>query len=400
MEFIFVKSKTLKIKPCPKSDKKELPAVRSSGSGLLVSAVAALLLSACAAGGFGGAAKTAEGGGAVGTALPDLAAEGPSGATAVVENSYTIDGVILPVVRGTSRTGTRADMRRSDSLVSFDNRLLNAVAGDRRSADIVRVDRRVVWTLEPANRLYSECPITGCAQPSQKPAEERKPEQPSKPSEPECPVTVKTNELKVSANGERKTVNGFATERFQIGWTVEIEDRQGRRNGNKVLLDLWTTPEAGAVKDVQQITENYQRRYASALNSGENPIGKFVPREVLAAMSAMMKNVDPRDAKTMAAWGAELRKVRGYPILTTMTWNSEGSVCGDSSARGDSSGRGGAGASGLGGLLGGILGGARPAGGAPGASAPLVSYSNEVKTMAVRPVSDAMFMPPPDYQRK
>jgi hypothetical protein len=359
--------------------------------GLLISATASLLLSACATGIPGLPSKSAEGGGAAVTTLPELGAEGPSAATAVVENNYTIDGVILPVVRGTSRTGTRADMRRSDSLINFDNRFLNAVAGDRRSADIVRIDRRVVWTLEPANRQYSECPITGCAQAAQKPTEERKPDQPAKPTEPECPVTVKTNEIKVLTSGERKTVNGFATERFQIGWTVEIEDKQGRRNGNKVVLDLWTTPETGAVKDVQQIGENYQKRYAGALNTGENPIGKFVPREVLGAMGAMMKNIDPRDAKTLAAWGAELRKVRGYPILTTMTWNSEGSVCGDSQTRA------GGGSPGLGGLLGGILGGGRPAG---GSGAPLVSYSNEVKTLAVRPVSDTLFVPPADYQRK
>ena len=378
----------------PKSYGTVAAALVKTASGVLVAATAAIVLAGCAAGGPGAPAKTGDGGAATAGSLPDLTADGPSSATAVIENSYTIDGAILPVVRGTSRTGTRADMRRSDSLVNFDNRFLNVVAGDRRSADIVRIDRRVVWTLEPANRLYSECPITGCVQPSQKPAEERKPEQPSKPSEPDCPVTVKTNELKVLANGERKTVNGFATERFQIGWTVEIEDRQGRRNGNKVVLDLWTTPEAGTVKDVQQMTENYQRRYAGALNSGENPIGRFVPREVLGAMAAMMKNIDPRDAKTVAAWNTELRKIRGYPILTNMTWNTEGSVCGDSSARG-----GGA-APGLGGLLGGILGGGRPAGGGGGASTPLVSYSNEVKTMTVRPVSDAMFVPPADYQRK
>jgi hypothetical protein len=368
--------------------------------GFFVSATAALLLSACATGIPGLGPKSADGGGAAITALPELGAEGPSAATAVVENSYTIDGAILPVVRGTSRTGTRADMRRSDSLINFDNRFLNVVAGDRRSADIVRIDRQLVWTLEPANRRYTECPLTGCAQtaqPAQKPTEERKPDQPAKPTEPECPVTVKTNELKVLSSGERKTVNGFATERFQIGWTVEIEDKQGRRNGNKVMLDLWTTPEAGAVKDVQQIGENYQRRYASALNAGDNPIGKFVPREVLGAMSAMMKNIDPRDAKTLAAWGSELRKVRGYPILTNMTWNSEGSVCSESQARA------GGGSQGLGGLLGGILGGGRPAGstsGASGNSAPLVSYSNEVKTLAVRPVSDTLFVPPADYQRK
>lgn len=366
----------------------------------------AYLLTACAAGGPGtpsgpdGAARAPASTGGTGAAgradaLPDLTAVVPAAPTAVVENSYSIEGVILPTARGTSRTGTRADMRRSDSMVSFDNRLLNAFAGTQRSADIVRVDRRLVWTLEPASRQYTECPITGCATGAQKPAEERKPEQPAKPREPECPVTLKTNDLKVAASGERKTLNNFATERYQISWTVEIEDRQGRRNSNKVLVDLWNTPEAGVVRDVQQLTETYERRYQSALNSGENPIGRYVPREVLAAMSAMMKNIDPKDARTAAAWSAELRKVRGYPILTTMTWNSDGSVCGDSTARGGSTG-----APSLGGLLSGIMGGGRTATGAGAPNVPLVTFSNEVKTLAIRPVSDSLFVPPPDFQKR
>ncbi len=371
------------------------PARRVATPAALTPLLAALALAGCAAGGPAAMFKGGDAGAPV-AAMPDLTATdgGPAAATAVIENAYTIDGAILPVVRGTSRTGTRADMRRSDATLTFGNSLLNAVAGDRRSADIVRVDRRLVWTLEPAKRLYTECPLTGCATPGQKPAEERKPEQQqSKPSEPDCPVTVRTNELKVTAGGERRTINSFATERFQISWLVELQDRDGRRNANRVTLDLWTTPEAGAVRDVQQITDNYQRRYTSALNSGDNPIGRYVPREVLGAMSGMMKNIDPRDARALAAWGAELRKVRGYPILTTMAWTSDGAVCSDS-ARGNNTS-----APSLSSLMGGLMGN-KPAAAGAGPSAPLVSYTNEVKTLAVRPVSDSLFVPPPDYQRK
>ena len=354
--------------------------------------LAAMVLAGCAGmggltgGGDGAAAPAAVAG------LPELppAGQGPAAATAVVETHYTVDGAILPVVRGESRSSTRADMRRNDSLMNFDNWLLRRVAGDGRGADITRIDRRLVWTLEPAKRQYTECPLTGCASPSRPgPAEERKPE-PDK-SEPSCPVTVKANRLEVVTSGERKTVNGFATERYQVGWTVELEDQQGRRNSNKVALDLWTTPETGAVREVQQINDAYQRRHASAIGSGENPIGRYLPRDVISAMNRFIRNLDPKDTRTLNQMAAEMRKVRGYPIVTTMSWTTQGSVCADASPASAASG-------GLSGLMSAITGN-KPAGGTA-AAAPLITYTSEVKTLAVRPVGDSAFVPPPDFQRK
>jgi len=354
--------------------------------------LAATLLAGCA--GMGGLTGASGGDGAAGAAagLPELpaAGQGPAAPTAVVETHYTVDGAVLPVVRGETRSSTRADMRRNDSMMNFDNWLLRRVAGDGHGTHITRIDRRLVWTLEPAKRQYTECPLTGCASPSRPGAADDRQPQPDK-SEPNCPVTVKTNRLEVVPSGERKVVNGFPTERYQVGWTVELEDQQGRRNTNKVALDLWTTPETGAVREVKQIDDTYQRRHASALGSGENPVGQYLPRDVMKAMNRFIGNIDPKDTRTLNAMANEMRKIRGYPIVTTMSWIAQGAVCSDSSPAAAASG-------GLGGLMSAITGN-KPAAGAAAAT-PLISYTSEVKTLAVRPVGDSAFVPPPDFQRK
>jgi hypothetical protein len=319
---------------------------------------------------------------------------GPAAPTAVVEESFVLDGAILPVARGQSRVETRADMRRTDSAVTFDNWLMRQFAPDGRTSDIVRVDRKLVWSLVPAKREYTECPITGCASAASRPGQQQqqpRPDEPKKQQEPTCPVTLKTNDLKVDATGERRNVNSFSTERFRIDWIVALADNAGRTTTNRVQMDLWTTPETGAVKEVQAINENFQRRYASALTRGDSPVGKFLPQNVAAAMASLMRNVDANDQRTLARWAAELKKVRGYPIATQMSWTAEGTICGDQGAGGSAP----ATAAGIGGMLGGMFGGRK----ADGAPAPLITFSHEVRTVAVQPVADTVFTPPADYRK-
>ncbi len=363
----------------------------------------AVLLAGCAGmdnplaglGGSGGAGSGTGGGAATqGTpapALAILATDVPAAPTAVVESSYSIDGAIMPVMRGQMRTATRADMRRNDSQVAFDNWLMRRVGGDGRNTDITRIDRKLVWDLEPAKRLYSECPITGCGRPAQQPGRQDDKGESKQPAEPSCPVTVKVNELKVSPTGERRTINGFATEFYGVTWTIALEDGQGRRSTSKVAMDLWTTPETGAIREAQQIDDAYQRRYMAAISTSENPVGRYVPRNVVSAMSAFVKGMDAKDAHTLQAMAAEMRKIRGYPIRTTMSWTMEGAVCSDSAMPAG-------GMPSLGGMLGAITGN-KPAASQSG-PAPMIVFESEVKTLAVKPVSDSAFVPPPDYQRK
>lgn len=371
---------------------------------LSASLAAALALAACAnvPNPFGGAAAPAPAGAeapapapGVPATLPEVPSAAPAARTAVLNSTYAIDGAIMPVMRGQQLTETRADMRRNDSVLSFDNRLLRTFAGDTRSSDITRLDRKLVWTQNIAKKTYTECPLTGCPRPAQpQPDKPKPPDQPSKPSEPSCPLVLKKNELKVVATGERRAISAFNSERFQINWVMELEDPQGRRNSNRVQLDLWTTPEVGAVKEVQAITQAFQSRHAAAVSAGgEHPFGKYLPKEVMGSMGALLRNLGAANAKTTAAWGNELKKVRGYPMAMTLSWTADGNACGDdaSAARGNTS------APSVGSLLGGLMGDSKPAGG--GAGSPLLSYSYEVKTLDVKPVSDGWFTPDAGFQR-
>lgn len=317
----------------------------------------------------------------------------PANRTALLTTSFTMDGAVLPTMRGQQLVETRADMRRTDAVHSFDNRFLRAMGGDGRSAHIVRLDKNLLWTLNLAKQTYTECPLTGCRSAGQPPRDKPQPERPEKDTEPSCPLTLKKNELKATPTGERKAINGFNTERIQVSWVMELEDNQGRRNSNRVLLDLWTTPETGVIKDVQAIDQAFAKRYAAALQSGDNPLGRYVPGEVMNSMSALMGRIGPNAKATAATWANEFKKVRGYPIMTTLSWSADGNACGGASA---SAGGGAPVGGGLGAMMNSLMGGKPSDGGSGG---PMLSYTHEVKSIDIKPVSDQWFVPSPGFQK-
>lgn len=383
--------------PCSPPCQPGMPARRSAAvvPALVTTLVAAALTAGCAGipdptGLLGGGAQPqAE---APGT-LPERVAEaGPAAPTAVIEESFTLDGAILPVTRGTSRTEIRADRKRTDSAVTFDNWLMRRLAPDGRTSDIIRLDQSLAWQLVPARREYTECPLTGCT--SGKPGEDGKadPQQP-KPHEPDCPVKLRANDLKVQATGERRTINGFETERMKIDWLLEIVDEAGGASANRIQVDLWTTPESGAVKQVQTISDSFNRRYLAALTTADSPVGRYLPKNLSTMLGSLMQRVDPDHRKSAARWESELKKVRGYPISTAMTWAVDGQICG----KGGGQGGDGASAAGIASMLGNMLGGGKA--GSNAGPTPIATFNHEVKSVTVKPVADAVFTPPADYRK-
>jgi len=266
--------------------------------------------------------------------------------------TYSIEGRVLPTVRGQQQVETRPDMRRTDSLASLDNRFLKSVVGDTRSADIVRLDKKLVWTLDPSKLKYKECPLTGC-----NPRKQLAADKPAPPERPEqtCPLTLTRNDFKVQATGEHKTINAFNTEHFRANWTVELTDPQKHTGVNNVVLDLWTTPEVGAIHDLRSIDESYQKRWQAALGAPDHPFAHYVPRDVMESLGALTGT--PGGTRNLAAWIGEMKKVHGYPIALTLAWSVSGNTCSDGT-QANSSGHGGSSVpTSPGGLLGSLIGG-------------------------------------------
>lgn len=325
-------------------------------------------------------------------AEPNLAP--PNAATAVQLTSYSIDGRVMPVMRGQQLLETRVDMRRTDSVMGLDNRFLSAMVGDTRSGEIVRLDKKLVWTLHPAKQTYRECPLTGCTSP--RAASQDKPtrrERPDEPAESSCPLTLKRNDFKVQATGERKTINAFNTERFVATWTVEMIDNQKRSSVNRVVLDLWTTPETGPVRDVRIIQDTFQKRWQAALGGADHPFAHYVPRDVMASMGRLMRA--PGATKGMATWASEMKKVHGHTIALTLAWSAEGNACADDGAaakRGTPTSAGG--------LLSGLMADKAQDMARGSTTGALLTYSYEVQSLGIKPVSDSSFVPDPAYTRQ
>jgi hypothetical protein len=320
--------------------------------------------------------------------------------TVVVSTTYSMEGLILPVVRGQQTVQTRTDMRRTDSNLTFENKFLRAIAGDNQSADIVRLDKKLQWTLNTSKKTYRECPLTGCPTNATSSPDKSRPEKPSKESEPSCRLTLKKNELKVVNTGEHKTIHAFNTERIQIKWTMELQDPQKRVTSNHVLLDLWTTPEVGMVRQAQSADETFQKNWATAIGGTEHPFNKYVPREVLNSMNTLMHNMGAKTVNNMAAWNTELKKVHGYPISTTFTWRAAGNACGDTASNDQAGNSKSANASDvLGGLFASKLQDKGKDSKKGGAGRALITYTHEVKSIETKPVSDTSFAPDPGYKR-
>ncbi|GAA5183618.1 hypothetical protein GCM10025771_35630 [Niveibacterium umoris] len=310
----------------------------------------------------------------------------------------SIDGRMMPVMHGQQTVATRADMRRTDSQFQFDNWLFRQLAGDGRSADIIRLDRSLVWTLHPAKRSYRECALSGCGS-AMKPEPEKQPkdkEKPREPSEAKCPLTVKSNEFSVLASGEKKRINTFDTEQFLLKWKLEMQDPQKQVARNEVVLELWTTPENGQIRDVKRINESFEQRWRSATRPAEHPFGRYVPPDVVASMASLIRGAG---TKSFAKWANDMKKIHGYPILTKMSWSASGNVCSDQ--RGDAKASASSTPTSVGGLLGGLIAGQATSEMADRASSgALLTFTHEVQTIAVKPVADTSFLPPPDYQKE
>jgi hypothetical protein len=171
-----------------------------------------------------------------------------------------------------------------------------------------------------------------------------------------------------------------------------------------VLLELWTTPETGQIRQVQAVNESFQRRWMSALAMPEHPFGKYLPREVMTSLGGLMRGFSAKDAKAFATWGSELKKVHGYPIAMSLSWNVSGNACGEDQAAASGAPRSALPPTSVSGVFSNLLGGmvedkARESARNAVAGGALLTYTYEVKTIEVKPVSDSGFSPDPAYQR-
>lgn len=299
----------------------------------------------------------------------------PTNPTAVVETHVVNGGVMgfLPF-ESTEKRYVRANMRREDNNMKSTGTFatITNLFMSHESTNIERLDRNVRWTLNNSKKEYTECPVHGCPLP---PVKERQPEE--KKSEPKaktesgCTMKIASTSFNVKPTGDKRAINGFNSDQYQIAWLVTLQDATKRKTTSTLNIELWTTPLTAEMRKALGVEEAFDKAYAASAPRAQPAAAKkseVLPPEVGRMMLGYLSSglsASDRDAFVRA--GRELEKIKGHSVSTRIDWSMEGNACAAKDA-------------------------------ASAATGPILSFTIEVKSLKVQPEHDSLFSVPKDYK--
>ena len=211
-------------------------------------------------------------------------------------------------------TQYQGEKRAEDNTTKMVGGIGGMLAGKpQTSVAITRLDKDLVWDLNPPKKTYTERPIALPA------GTETKAERRQSGPDQSKPYKIVKSEIKVSKTGATKTINGFACTEYLVTWEVVLEDTASKGRVTQVMTtDMWNTPLTDQLKKAQAIEAEFSRAYTKKLGV------ELAPEKtdrLGAGMLTSMYGLDPKQtAGKMEEVGKEMAKVEGYPIVTEVKW--------------------------------------------------------------------------------
>jgi hypothetical protein len=332
----------------------------------------------------------------------DVSDNTPRHPTAVIEHHIVNNGIMgMFPFESDERQYFRSNMRRDEATLKGTGTFTGYIIGTHTSTDIFRLDRKVRWTLNADKAEYTECPLKGCVKAEKVPKQAQPVQkQPEPKHEPGCTMHIAHTSFKVKATGQKKTLNGFDTSEYQVAWVVKLRDRTARTTTSTLNLDIWTTPMTATMRDIMGIEENFYRGYNGAI--AETSKQEILPAEALKLISTYMAStLKPGDLKAFLDAGKQMEKIKGRPISTRLDWSLEGNACApkDTKEAKEKSAPTPANAGDLvSGLAGLFVQKQTEETMKAGTGEPILSFTVEVKKLAIEPVHDGEFDVPKNYR--
>jgi len=323
-------------------------------------------------------------------------------ADAVIERYSQSDGFAgMGGFESTTITTTSAIAQREETRMKFTGGFLSAIqkmAGLGDSVRITRLDRDVVWTLDPEKKSYTEEPLTTKGE-RERPMPGQRPREKGEPSD----VVVTRNEFKVEKTGARKVVNGFPCEEYLMTWLVETRNQKTGEIGKSLMTNrLWTTLETAEIRAAQAEEQAYAKTYLKKIGLEVSPAEA---QKFLAGLTGLSEQEQQR---ALTGVVAEMGKIQGYTIASQLAWSAEGNGA-TAESRESAPSRGG-GAPDVAQILGKLFGGGGQKGGSgeapsggrasPERGGALFSLSTEVKSVKAIARDPARFEVPAGYTKK
>lgn len=296
---------------------------------------------------------------------------------------------------GTLVSRIQGDKQFESSSIKFTGAILSWAAGGSEQATITRIDKGIVWVLDPKNKTYTEEPIATFKHEDPSAKEDAgKEDAVEKPN-----VRVTKSEFTVKKTGKSETINGFACEEYLVTWLIEIENLDTKaKTRNTMTTNLWTTPETASIKKLQAeekaFTKAYMKKIGMDMSSEEM-------KQYGMSVFSMMSGASEKDLeKGFKGLKKEMAKVKGYPIRTAVNWRIEDDQ--KPAARNDQTGSSGGIdiSGGWSGILSGVLSQKAAESVKADENAPFFSSTTEVKSIKVDSLAADTFNVPSGYKLK
>jgi hypothetical protein len=116
----------------------------------------------------------------------------------------------------------------------------------------------------------------------------------------------------VKNTGEKKQINGFATQQSIVTVTVREKGKTLEQSGGMVMTsDLWLTPRNPALKEIQDFDLKFAQLVYGTLVAGASP-------QDMASAMAMYPQMKP----AMERMNREAGRIDGTPVMTTVTMDA------------------------------------------------------------------------------
>ena len=296
----------------------------------------------------------------------------PINRTAVLEMHMVNEGIkSFPAFESTTRTYTRATMRRIESTVTGTGTFARFLGGASADVRIERPDRTMSWTLNAENRQYTECPLKGCVGPIPVKPPPKKFADDDKTLDTQCRLKIGTTTFTIEPTGRKRSINGFDTEQYDIKWLVVFRDNASRKSISTLDIDVWTTRVTPGLKDATALEKTYARAHGKipGIDTDTDTMAVLPPEVNRMIGSYLSANVSSTDRARFLAGAKKLDKVKGQPILMNVKWGFAGEACSMDETMKDIGDR------------------------------PLFTCIWEVRSHRMEPRHDSLFAPPKDYKR-
>ena len=271
----------------------------------------------------------------IGVAL--LAAVVPRAARAdvTIQQQTQFDFAIIKA-HGTRTESTTTDKRRSDSDMHCEG-FMSMFCGDAQSAEIIRLDRDVEWTLEPKKMEYREMPLPTAAQL----AAAKQQAQATMEKIKQCPAVAQHSapapdtsqcemsppRFEVKQPGVHASLAGHDTQLAQIAFTQSCTNKTtGDVCDFLFAFDTWLTQDQIAgLADQKSFLDAYHAKLG--LDASDPAIQKQM-RQFLAPYADAMRQISAKSGE-----------LKGYPLKTVLRIAFGGERC--ASAKKQTAGGGG-----------------------------------------------------------